>query len=625
MSGSKQDRSGNTGRNTIVIGQFNLSNYDRFSEYHRDGNLYFFHASTTWFIKDKRIRRCLLRPGDFVEQVVLEEVEENSMVFIRDLENYSKDIAFDGIKIIPLLRFDIIRKHSMLLESYITLSECIKRYKPEMLVIDSSCNRNYRSNIYHDVVECLSKEYNIPISYLASKNIDSEFKRIPYIQNLIKEQVKKTISLIIKFFCRPSGKKKTIIFSGSFNQMAQVMKWFADSKVYNLVYFKQGIPLNKTLFFLKHKIMWKKIPVNMSENKGNKNTLLDSFINSWFKSGDVIDKFFRGEDLLAGLMKQFIKDDIEQNWGIITHLIRISNKVFLRTDVSAVFLDEDQTLHNRIIVDTANYNKNETFVLCHGILNQRTNFIFSAKNIFTYGTKASQQIKNYSNDHQPKIHEIGTPRLDGLKRLKTSESRHKIQRDFSIPADKKIILFLLGDLFFDKIFYTNRLKEDTQMVIYKTAKKLIDMIKKNESLFLIIKLKDDGKEKSFVSDTYNIGESDRIKVTGAYDIDYLVKGCDVIINTVTTVSYHGLVAQKPVIRVKPKIDNSLWEFINTGAEEAVEIDSLAFEEKIMDLLYDERKRNQFIQKANQCLIENYRNEDLRVRERLLKITETAIG
>jgi len=625
MSGSKQDRSGNTGRNTIVIGQFNLSNYDRFSEYHRDGNLYFFHASTTWFIKDKRIRRCLLRPGDFVEQEVLEEVEENSMVFIRDLENYSKDIAFDGIKIIPLLRFDIIRKHSMLLESYITLSECIKRYKPEMLVIDSSCNRNYRSNIYHDVVECLSKEYNIPISYLASKNIDSEFKRIPYIQNLIKEQVKKNISLIIKFFCRPSGKKKTIVFSGSFNQMAQVMKWFADSKVYNLVYFKQGIPLNKTLFFLKHKIMWKKIPVNMSENKGNKNTLLDSFINSWFKSGDVIDKFFRGEDLLAGLMKQFIKDDIGQNWGIITHLIRISNKVFLRTDVSAVFLDEDQTLHNRIIVDTANYNKNETFVLCHGILNQRTNFIFSAKNIFTYGTKASQQIKNYSNDHQPKIHEIGTPRLDGLKRLKTSESRHKIQRDFSIPADKKIILFLLGDLFFDKIFYTNRLKEDTQMVIYKTAKKLIDMIKRNESLFLIIKLKDDGKEKSFVSDTYNIGESDRIKVTGAYDIDYLVKGCDVIINTVTTVSYHGLIAQKSVIRVKPKIDNSLWEFTNTGAEEAVEIDSLDFEEKIMDLLYDERKRNQFIQKANQCLIENYRNEDLRVRERLLKITNDILN
>ena len=72
-------------------------------------------------------------------------------------------------------------------------------------------------------------------------------------------------------------------------------------------------------------------------------------------------------------------------------------------------------------------------------------------------------------------------------------------------------------------------------------------------------------------------------------------------------------------------DHELWEFTNTDAEEVIEIDSLHFEEKIMDLLYDERKRNQFIQKANQCLIENYRNEDLRVRERLLKITNDILN
>jgi len=85
------------------------------------------------------------------------------------------------------------------------------------------------------------------------------------------------------------------------------------------------------------------------------------------------------------------------------------------------------------------------------------------------------------------------------------------------------------------------------------------------------------------------------------------------------VSYHGLVAEKPVVRVKAVTDNELWEFRNTDAEEVIEIDSLLFEEKVMSLLHDEQKRKKFHQSANRCLLENYSNEDLRVRERLLNI------
>jgi len=523
------------------------------------------------------------------------------------------------------LRYWNLRRHSMLLESYIALSECIKRYKPEVVVIDASCNYNSRSEIYKAVAGCLLEEEKITLNFTGRNSVGAGFKRIPYVRHLIKEQVRKIISLMINSFCRPSGKKKTIIFSGSFIQMAQVMKWFADSRIHNIVYFNQGIPLNKAIFYFKQKIMWRKIPIIMSKRKDSKNTLLDSFVNGWFKSGDVIDKFFHGESLVAGLMKQFIKKDIEQNWGIITHLIRASNKVFLCASISAVILDEDQTLHNRIIVDTANYNKKETFVICHGILIQRTNFIFSAKNIFTYGKKVSQEIKNYSSRFRPDIYEIGMPRLDRLKRLKASESKQKIQSDFLIPSDKKIILFPMGDMLFDKEFYTGRLKEETQMIVYKTAKRLSDLVQRNKGLFLIIKLKDEVNEKRFVSDTYNIGDSDRIKVVGKYDIDYLVSGCDLIIHTITTVSYHGLVAQKLPIRVKSKIDNKLWEFANTDAEEVIEIESLDFEEKVMSLLYDEQKIKQFHRRAQRCLHENYGNEDLRVRERLLKITETKIG
>ena len=587
--------------------------------------MYFFHASTTWFIKDKRIRKCLLRPGDFIEQEVLDNIEESSMEFVRELEDSSKSMSFEGIYLMPLLRYWNLRRHSMLLESYIALSECIKRYKPEMVVIDASCNYNSRGEIYKAVAGCLLEKEEITFNFTGNNSVGAGFKRMPYVRHLIKEQVRKIISLMINSFCRPSGKKKTIVFSGSFNQMSQVMKWFADSRDYNIVYFTQGIPLNKAIFYFKQKIIWRKIPIIMPKRKDSKKSLLDSFINGWFKSGDVIDKFFHGEGLVAGLMKQFIKKDIEQNWGIITHLIRASNKVFLRASISAVILDEDQTLHNRIIVDTANYNKKETFVICHGILTQKTNYIFSARNIFTYGKKVSQKIKDYSNCFQPDIYEIGTPRLDRLKRLKASESKQKIQNDFLFPSDKKIILFPMGDMFFDKEFYTGRLKEDTQMVIYKTARKLIDMIKRNESLFLIIKLKGAVNEKKFVSDTYNIGESDRIKVTGTYDIDCLVSGCDLIIHTITTVSYHGLVAQKPPIRVKSKIDNKLWEFANTDAEEIIEIDSLDFEEKVMSLLYDEQKIRQFHRMAQRYLHENYGNEDLRVRERLLNITHDVLN
>jgi len=619
MSGSKQDRSGNTGRNTIVIGQFNLSDYDRFSEYHRDGNLYFFHASTTWFIKDKRILKYLLRPGDFIEQEELDKIEESSMEFVRELEESSRSMSVEGISLMPLFRFWNIRWHSMLLESYVTLSECIKRYKPETVVIDTLCNRNSRGRIYNVVAECLSKRHKIHIDFLDNKEGKSGFNVVGVIQHYFKDQARKIISLIINSFCRMDVSKKTIIFSGSFNQMSQVMTWFADIGTYNIICYKQGIPLNKALFFLRNRIAWRRIPVKIQKHGNKKNKLLDNFVGSWFMSEDVIKKFFRGESLLSGLMSQFVKTDIGQNLDIINHLISTSSRLFSRVNKSAVVLDEDQTLRNRIIVDTANYNKKETFVICHGILGQRTNYIFSARNIFTYGKKVSQKIKNYSSRFQPDIYEIGTPRLDRLKRLNKFDARRMVMNNFSISSDKKIILFAMGNMFFNKEFYTNRLKEDTQMVIYKTVKRLIDMIKRNESLFLIIKLKDDGKEKKFVSDTYNIGESDRIKVTGAYDIDYLVSGCDLIINTKTTVSYHGLVAEKPVVRVKAVTDNELWEFRNTDAEEVIEIDSLLFEEKVMSLLHDEQKRKKFHQSANRCLLENYSNEDLRVRERLLNI------
>ena len=611
--------------NVIIIGKFNLSDYNNFSAYSRNGRLYFFHASTTWFIKDKRILKYLLRPGDFIEQEALYEIEENSMEFIRGLEDSFKSMSVEGVYLMPLLRFWNIRRHSMLLEAYITLSESLKRYKPEAVIIDATCNQSYRSKIYCAVAGSLMEKEGIPISFLDSKETESGLIRFYLLRSLIKDYARKTISLLINLFCKQDGMKKTIVFSGSFNQMAQVMKWFADSKVYNIVYFKQGIPLNKALFFIKNKIKWQKIPASVTRREGYKNTLLDGIRNNWFKSGDVIRNYFRGESFLAELMKQFTREDISQNLNTITKLIQVSSNIFHSKDVNAVFLDEDQTLQNRIIVDSANYNKKETFVISHGILGQKTNYIFSARNIFTYGKKVSQEIKDYSNCFRPDIYEIGTPRLDRLKRLKAAESKYRIQNDFLIPSDKKIILYSMGDMFFDKEHYTGRLKEETQMIIYKTAKRLSDLVKKNNGLFLIIKLKDEFNEKKFVSDTYNIGESEGIKVTGSYDIDCLVSGCDLIINTITTVSYHGLVAKKPVIRVKAMTDHELWEFTNTDAEEVIEIDSLHFEEKIMDLLYDERKRKQFHQNANKYLNDNYRNEDLRVRERLLKITNDVLN
>jgi hypothetical protein len=98
-----------------------------------------------------------------------------------------------------------------------------------------------------------------------------------------------------------------------------------------------------------------------------------------------------------------------------------------------------------------------------------------------------------------------------------------------------------------------------------------------------------------------------------------------IINIITTVLYYGLVAQKPVIRIKYKVDNSLWEFINTDADEALEIDSFLFEEKIMEMLYNEQKKMQFHQKASRYLFENHCYEDLRVGERLLHITHDILN
>jgi hypothetical protein len=93
----------------------------------------------------------------------------------------------------------------------------------------------------------------------------------------------------------------------------------------------------------------------------------------------------------------------------------------------------------------------------------------------------------------------------------------------------------------------------------------------------------------------------------------------------TTVSYHGLVAEKPVVRVKAVTDNELWEFRNTDAEEVIEIDFFLFEEKIMEMLYNEQKRMQFHQKASRYLFENHCYEDLRVRGRLLKITNDVLN
>tara|TARA_B100000315_G_C14471731_1_gene538673 strand:- start:436 stop:639 length:204 start_codon:yes stop_codon:yes gene_type:complete len=62
--------------------------------------------------------------------------------------------------------------------------------------------------------------------------------------------------------------------------------------------------------------------------------------------------------------------------------------------------------------------------------------------------------------------------------------------------------------------------------------------------------------------------------------------------------------------VKSTIDNKLWKFANTGAEESMEIESPLFEEKVISLKYDEQKIKQFHQRAQQYLHINCDNEDL---------------
>ena len=606
----------------IFIGGFNLANYKDFLNIGKANEIFFLHAAASWYIKDDNIKKYLIRPGDFIEQRQLEGVDDDSIKFSKELTKATKGITFEGVNFIEVLRFKIARKYATIIEAYLMLKETIKRYKPSMVILEPP-KGNMRCQTYNEVAEYLLNRLNISFRYNCQnddKNLSAPLDRLKKVRYYFKEHIRSLISFGINLSGPRQDKKDIILFYGAFKQFEDTIQWFADAKDYKLTYLKEGVPFNKISFFLKNRVCWHKIPEFDTGQTVSNNEYIENLCSRLFENPYIVKTYFDNENILAEAMRSYIKKELYRGWGIYERLVKICSSIFSDSRIKAVFVDEDQLPIARIVVDSANLAGKQTFLLCHGILSEKTNFVFSVKNIYTYGKKISERIREHSDGICPNIIEVGMPRLSRLALIDALSARDKICKDLSIQPDKKIILFVMGKMSFDGNFYANNLKKNRQMAYLETLRRLKDLTAGDSRIHVIVKLHphtSETLENSYYKRDYFNAEG--FSVIDLYDIDLLVKGCDMVMHCMSTVAYHGFIAQKPVVRVRSEFENTLWDFVGSGAEEVVDIGSGSFDKTVTEILFDTKKQETLCKKANEYLKQDY-SQDLNIEERVLRST-----
>ncbi|MBF0494293.1 MAG: hypothetical protein HQL28_04090 [Candidatus Omnitrophica bacterium] len=617
--------------NLIIIGGFNTAGYADYAKRYLGSDISFFHVPATWFILDKDIRERIIYSGDLLPQDVFSKIYDDSIEFIKKFPRICDELKFKGVNLLEVLRYGLEREYGLIIEAFLVLREFAKKNKPAKIVIDPSCYRSERCRVYALVAGHVFRQQGIAVEEYGnnrgSRTVGSAIlARLRMCSESVRAHIKCAAkscgSFVINVLNMSGNNKDKIYFYGAFHHFEQLMEWFSERGEYNLVYVSEGVFYKKLPVLTANKISWLYFKRSAAGRSGKVNAIevLAERISGHF---DEFSGYFHGARFLFDLVVEFVRKELYANWGNFERMSDILERAYTDPKAKAIFAAEDQIPLSRFVVDVSNSHKVETFLICHGIMVEKNNFIFSTKNIFAYGRKISERIKEYSSPEKPNIIEVGMPRLRRLKDLAKEEAREKICRDFRIVSDQKIIVFIAGNMSFDVDLSVNDVRKNRQIICFEALRKLKALTDRDEKICLIVKLHpgtNEGPERLIYGRDILKGPGIRLNVT--YDIDLLVRGADLIVHCESTVAYHGYVAGTNVARVRGEVQNPLWEFLDSGIENVLFVDSPSFIADIEALL--ERGGGASKEDIRKYLERNYKNEFIDPKDIVMDETDRAI-
>ncbi len=234
--------------------------------------------------------------------------------------------------------------------------------------------------------------------------------------------------------------------------------------------------------------------------------------------------------------------------------------------VDAVVSTNDILPLEQIIIKVLKQNKKKSYLIEHGYTTLSDNlflvndkkFKMLADKMFVWGKESKKwMIKQGLKEENLII--TGSPKFDNYY----NKENINIRREFNIPADKKIILFIAptnkeGDRDYPKYFLSNIEHTELYRTIFRTIKNMDEFI-------LIIKPHPSESHANLpkkILETENVNNV--IIVDKNFQLKSLLKQSDLIISAGSTVNLEAMFFKKPIIILdffdKPKSD----PFIDNG-------------------------------------------------------------
>ena len=215
------------------------------------------------------------------------------------------------------------------------------------------------------------------------------------------------------------------------------------------------------------------------------------------------------------------------------------------------------------------------------------------------------------------------PRLQALQTLTDEAARREVARDLGVPPKKKIVLFALGNMAPHAYFHLNYLQIEKQRVCREMLEQLSRLARKRQDLHVIVKLKPSASDPAeSLRREWGVLEHESFQLEGRpYDMATLVRACDLVAHSYSTVAYEAMLAKKPVICVNGPEEFSGWEFLGEGVEQVYLPDADTLEPLVEKMLYDESFRKAYFARVSDYLAAFHSKQDLHVQERVLQLIQ----
>lgn len=311
-----------------------------------------------------------------------------------------------------------------------------------------------------------------------------------------------------------------------------------------------------------------------------------------------LDLYFRESDFfvwrnvnLWEFVKKRLDYFISSEFPLMRKWIIALQNMLQKLDPSAVVVEEDVCVFNRLLVQCANARDIPSFVMLHGVpYFDIMALSFVAKYVLVWGPSSKKTITEWGKAEE-RVLEVGAPQYCDFREVNCTKERRKFVLRHKNASGKRIILLALPP------FRTNEhpdflgsplRREAIEQILERTIKLTLA----HPDIFLVIKFhpadRNETYIRSFVRDLGAVLE-DRICFLRQENIVSLIASADAILTYGSTVYQEALLLRKPVWTFDHGLDRNFGVISDSYLDLSNEEDFLVKIFEVLDGLAYSRK------------------------------------